>query len=369
MVKSADALQSDLRLYIGQNPRRKVFILHESQKPKLDLSFAAEADPFDSAVLQHAMDTCRVIKDDYELNLIRKANEISGRAHREVLHQIGHFRSEREVEAIFKQACTSRGVTSQAYKVIAGAGPNAAILHYQKNNEKLEGRQLLLLDAGCDWQNYASDVTRTFPISGKWPSEKAKNIYDLVDEMQSECIKKIKPGVAMRDLQMLAYRIMSVGLQKLGIFKADKSFDELYNSGAARIFLPHGLGHHVGLEVHDVSPRPINSLNEPVENGSRNEREHHNFTAVPPMHCMDHVLLEENMVITIEPGVYFSGIAFDKLVTPELEKYINLEEAKAYIPIGGVRIEDDVLVTADGHEVMTTAPKGEEALKIIRREI
>ena len=365
MVKSEDALQSDLRSYIGQNPGRNVFILHESQKPKLDLSFAA--DPFDSDVLQHAVDMCRVIKDDYELNLIRKANEVSGRAHREVLHQITHFRSEREVEAVFKQTCTARGVTSQAYKVIAGAGPNASILHYQKNNEKLEGRELLLLDAGCDWQNYASDVTRTFPISGKWPSVRAKNIYDLVDEMQSQCITKIKPGVAMRDLQTLAYKIMTAGLQKLGIFKADKSFDELYSSGAVQIFLPHGLGHHVGLEVHDVSPRPINSLSGPVKSGFRNERDRHNFTAVPPPHFMDHVLLEENMVITIEPGVYFSAIALDKLVTPKLEKYINLEEAKAYIPIGGVRIEDDVLVTADGHEVLTTAPKGEEALKIIRR--
>ena len=362
-MKSAESLNPDLRTWIGENAGHPVFILHDSQKPKLDLSTIA--DPFDSSSLQAAIIACRVIKDDFELALIQKANDISAKAHTEVLRNIKHIKNEREVQAIFHEVSTSNGVTSQSYGVIAGSGPNAAILHYMKNNEPVRGRQLFLLDAGCDWNCYASDVTRTFPISGHWPSKEAKAIYDLVDDMQTSCIERIKPGVAMADLQMLAHQIMTAGLQKLGILKADRSFDEIYKAGASKIFLPHGLGHHVGLEVHDVSPRPINSTN---QNGESIGQDSHKFSAVPPPHSLEHVTLEKNMVITIEPGIYFSQIALDQLITEELLEYIDVDEAKKYLDVGGVRIEDDILVTAYGHKNMTTAPKGEEAMAIIRGE-
>ncbi|KKY20301.1 putative peptidase d [Phaeomoniella chlamydospora] len=362
VVKSAETLKSDLTKWIGNHAGMPIYLLHAEQKPKLDYSLVA--DPFETASLQYAMDTCRVIKDSSEIGLLRKANEIACIAHTEVLKNIRHFSHERQVQAIFEDACTSRGVTTQSYNVIAGSGPNAAILHYMENNEPFGDRQLLLLDAGPDWNCYASDVTRTIPISGTWPSQEAKDIYDLVDKMQAEFIKGIKPGARYRDLNNLARCIMVEGLQKLGIFKSHHPTQTVIDSGATQIFSYHSYGHHIGLEVHDVSPRPITGLSKSDQAMACRQ-----FRAVPAPHLMDAVLLEENMVVTVEPGIYFSEIVLEELVDDSLKDFIDLEVARRYLPVGGVRIEDDILVTKDGYENITTAPKGEDALKIIRGEL
>lgn len=343
-------------------------MLHESQKPSLpEDPLTGRSAPFESKSLQYAMDSCRVIKDAYELALLRKANEVAGAAHTEVLRNMRSFRNEREVQAVFEEVCTAAGVTSQAYNVIAGSGSNAAVLHYMKNDEPFGRRQLMLLDAGPDWHCYASDVTRTFPISGEWPSKESKAVYDIVDEMQSEVIKRLKPGVRYRDMGALAVAIMVKGLLQLGIFKDTYTPLQIIESGAPRIFFPHGLGHHIGLEVHDVSPAPITGFSTAPDKQSQQwSQQQPRFSAVPPPHTMDAALLAENMVITVEPGVYFSSVALDRLVDDKTRAFIDLDVARIYLGVGGVRIEDDVLITKDGCEVITTAPKGEAALRIIR---
>lgn len=153
----------------------------------------------------------------------------------------------------------SQNAHAQAYPVIAGSGPNASTLHYGANNQALTGRELVVLDAGAEWSCYASDITRTLPLNrfsgGGWGrlSLRARAIYDLVLRMQAECVARVKPGVAFRDLQLHAARVAVEGLLDLGIFRRDAGFgaDEIYAAGTAAAFFPHGLGHHIGLDCHE----------------------------------------------------------------------------------------------------------------------
>jgi len=237
--------KSEAKLYL-LHPNQTVSILQAFLKSNLDADFTR----IDVTNLQRATDKCRVIKDGHEISLIRRANQISADAHRAVLSHLRSFENEGEVEAIFLETSIVEGAKKQSYNIIAGSGINAAVLHYGNNDEPLKDRQLLLLDAGAEWQCYASDVTRTFPLSGHWTKE-AKEIYDVVDEMQTACIDRMQPGCSFRDLHILAHFIAVTRFLELGIFH-NGTRDEILKAGTSMAFFPHGLGHHVGLEVHDV---------------------------------------------------------------------------------------------------------------------
>ncbi|RDW90099.1 aminopeptidase P family protein [Aspergillus mulundensis] len=341
------ALRGDLNAWVDQyNKDSPIYILHSTQKPEI----SSEGLLLDDTSLIPAMNAAREVKDEYEIRMIRKANEVSALAHRNILENIHRMSNEGEIEGLFLDTCVSHGSKNQSYEIIAGSGPNAAVLHYVKNDEDFNERQLVCLDAGAEWNCYASDVTRTIPLGKDWPSAHAKDIYAIVEEMQEECIKRVRPGLRFRDLQELAHVIAIKGLQRLGVLKIG-TVEEIRQSGASSIFFPHGLGHHVGLEVHDVSAQPITA------NG------HWPREFVPEMSTP---LLQEGMVITIEPGIYFNRLALENARRLPLAKYIDLDKAEQYIPLGGVRIEDDLLVTSTGYENLTTAPKGKEMLEIIR---
>jgi Xaa-Pro dipeptidase len=300
-----------------------------------------------------------VIKDHHEIACIRRANKISASAHRAVLRNITRFKNEAQIQGIFVDVCIIKGA-KQSYPVIAGSGENAGTLHYIKNNEPLKDRQLVCLDAGAEFEAYASDVTRTFPISGSWPSNEARNIYSLVQLMQETCIKQLRPGVKMIDLHKDAHKIATAGLLKLGLLH-NGTAEEILMAGTSRAFFPHGLGHHLGLDVHDVNGVPIMRY---VEAQSAILD-----TANARAPCLpDQPPLEEGMVITIEPGIYFSRYELSRawLHSPVHSKFIDKVVLEKYWAVGGVRIEDDMLITATGSENLTTAPKGEAALEIIR---
>ncbi len=239
-----------------QNQESDLYLLHESQLPPEPSELRIGVN---SESLQPAMDTARMIKDDHEINLIRKANDISSRAHKEVLANILKFKNEAEVEGLFVDVCISHQAKQQAYDPIAASGPNAGTLHYDANNEDFADRQLLCLDAGCELENYASDVTRTFPLSADWPSKEAHDIYLLVQRMQETCIKGLAPGVRYLDLHIRAHHIAIDGLLRLGILH-NGTREEIYKAGTSRAFFPHGLGHHVGLEVHDPGQAQLMTL-------------------------------------------------------------------------------------------------------------
>ncbi|TAQ83358.1 hypothetical protein B7494_g8317 [Chlorociboria aeruginascens] len=319
--------------------------------------------PYNSISLKAAMDACRVIKSPYEIKQIRKASAITAEAHTQVLRSIKKLSNEAEIEAVFTSTCISKLAKKQAYNVIAGSGVNASTLHYGSNNEPLEGRQLVCLDAGCEWGNYASDVTRTFPISGQW-SKEAKQIHAIVELMQAHCIRMVKPGADYRAIHMKAHEIAVHGLMTLGILRG--GYEELYKSGVTVAFFPHGLGHYMGLECHDVGDGGALLYHSPsiyVDWFTV----YHRIQRGPSPNAAS--ILAPNMVITVEPGLYFSRYAIDFYTKDErYSQYINTDLLEKYYPVGGVRIEDDILVTEDGYENLTTAPKGKEMLRIINGE-
>jgi Xaa-Pro dipeptidase len=255
-VYFADDLQAWISNWSAHYQGR-LYVLHDYQTPLLP-RFRGEID---FTALQPAANLARLIKDDHEVKLIRKANDISSEAHKQVLANILKFKNEAQVEGLFMDVCISNQAKQQAYDPIAASGPNAGTLHYDANNEDFENRQLMCLDAGCEFELYASDITRTFPLSGSWPSVESKNIYELVQRMQETCIKRLAPGVRYLDLHILAHHIAIDGLLRLGILH-NGTIEEIYKAGTSRAFFPHGLGHHVGLEVHDVGQRELMSFYE-----------------------------------------------------------------------------------------------------------
>jgi Xaa-Pro dipeptidase len=254
-----------------------------SEQVSEDVTFTGFAHT-EFGILKKAIDDERVTKDAYEISLIAKANEVTAVAHKAVLDQVKVFLNERELEATFIAACIAHGCKEQAYQSIVASGTNAATLHYIKNDEPLDGRLNILLDAGAEYQCYSSDVTRTFPISGTF-SKESQIIYDIVDEMQSSCLAMLKAGVMWEDVHLNAHRVAIKGLKAAGILKGDD--EEIFDKRVSVAFFPHGLGHYLGMDTHDTG-------------GNANY-------ADPDMifrYLRVRGRLPENSVITAEPGVW-----------------------------------------------------------------
>lgn len=280
----------------------------------------------DLALLKEAIDECRVVKDDYEIALIRQANSISAIAHHTVLKAVKHARNERELQAIFLERCIANGCREQAYGSIVASGTNAATLHYQKNDEDLGERWNLLLDAGGEYKCYAADITRTFPIRGAFNRE-SRQIYDLVLKMQEECTSMLKEGILWDDVHARAHEIAIEGLLDIGILKGDKI--EIFTKRTSVAFFPHGLGHYLGMDTHDTGG-------------------HANYEDSDSMFKYLRVRgkLPAGSVITVEPGVYFCRF----IIQPYLEdpvhgQFIDKEVLERYWNVGGVRIEGECIFT------------------------
>jgi Xaa-Pro dipeptidase len=282
-----------------------IYVLHEDDAPREEIDHKGDHGSVDTEQLMPAMNSCRVIKDEFEIGYIREANRISAAAHTEVLKNITKLSNEAAVEGIFVGTCLALGAKKQAYPPIAGSGQNAATLHYVDNNEALAGRQVVLLDAGCEVNCYACDVTRTFPIGPDWPSNEARQIYDLVNRMQTLCIAQMKVGTLYSNVHVLAHYVAVHGLLQLGILK-NGTVDEIVKAGTALAFFPHGLGHHVGLEVHDVEDEsdPMGATEAEKEQALFAEKHHH---LMDPLSCTAPVTcsggLCAGMVVTVEPGM------------------------------------------------------------------
>jgi Xaa-Pro dipeptidase len=225
----------------------KLYVLHPEQCPPLfeSCNLPSFRKILNTDLLQPAMDIARVTKTDYEIKMMRKANEISAAAHLKVLKGLRHFKNESEIEATFLSACVEAKAKHQAYGVIAASGENPSILHYMKNDEPLEGRQLVCLDAGSEWQCYASDVTRTFPISGTY-SKEAKAIYDLVALAQEGYIKQMKPGASFHELGQWADKTIAKGLLDVGLLH-NGSLEDCLAVGVQGAFFPHSVSICVSL--------------------------------------------------------------------------------------------------------------------------
>ena len=277
--------------------------------------------PGELVSLEHILHEMRLFKNATELKLIRKAIEISAKAHIRAMKSCKAGLYEYQIEAEIVHEMMQSGLRAVAYPSIVASGKNACILHYINNDAKLRKNDLLLIDAGGECGHYAADITRTFPISGKY-SAAQKQLYQLVLEAQLAAIAQIKPGIPWNNAHDISVKIITKGLVKLGLLKG--KIDTLIKDEKYKEFYMHRIGHWLGMDVHDVGDYKIDD---------------------------EWRLLEAGMVLTIEPGIYIQP---------------DCKSVSAKWRGIGIRIEDDILVTKDGHEVLTAAiPKTVEEIESI----
>jgi Xaa-Pro aminopeptidase len=268
----------------------------------------------------------RQVKSPAELDLMREAARIAALAHKQARHIAKPGVKESEIEAEIEYIFRKNGAMGVAYPSIVASGANACILHYIDNNSTLQDGDLLLIDAGCSVGYYNSDVTRTFPVNGKFTTEQ-KIIYELVLDAQMASIEQVKPGTTWKDFHHTSVQIITEGLVQLELLTGD--VDTLIEEGKYKNFYMHGTGHWLGLDVHDAGIY---------------------------MHGAEiWYQFQPGNIITVEPGIYIS---------PDIEPAEGQPTIDDCWKGIGVRIEDDVLVTASGNEVLTAAiPKFVEDLE------
>lgn len=263
----------------------------------------------------------RLFKDAEEVELMRAAGEISAQAHIRAMQASRPGLHEYVLEGAIVGYCMQQGARFQSYNPIVGSGENGCILHYDENEAVMQDGDLVLIDAGCEVDGYAGDITRTFPVNGRFSPEQ-RALYDLVLKTNIECIEAMQVGTPRDDIQTLSVKILTEGLVELGLLKG--KVDELIESKAYRDFYMHGIGHWLGLDVHDVGRYKVDGESRPLEPG---------------------------MVMTIEPGIY---------VAPD-----NMDVDARWRGIG-IRVEDDILITNEGPEVLTASvPKDADEIEAL----
>jgi Xaa-Pro aminopeptidase len=270
--------------------------------------------------LRATLHELRMRKDDAALQTMRRAAAVTADAHVAAMRAAKDGTPEYEIEALIDYTFRRNG-GFPGYGTIVGGGDNATILHYVDAADRLRRGELCLVDAGCELDGFTADVTRTWPIAARFTPAQ-RRAYELVLDVEERCIAACRPGATVDGIHQLAVELLTDGMVRLGLLRGEPK--QLIESGAYKRFYMHRTSHWLGLDVHDVGAYAVAGAPRPLEPG---------------------------MVLTIEPGLYVPADATD--VPVELRGI-------------GIRIEDDVLVTADGHEVLTTAcPKSVEALEEI----
>jgi len=280
----------------------------------------------DPSSILHEM---RVLKSGEEIEVMQRAADIAAEAHVEAMKTVRAGMMEYEVEAMLEAYFRKHGAAGSSYTSIIGGGGNATVLHYIDNKDRLQDGDLLLVDAGAEYKGYASDITRTFPINGKF-TEAQRDIYDLVLKCQKSCVDMVRPGVRLEDLKTHSIEILTEGMVELGLLKGEPK--KLIEEKKYMQFYMHNLGHYLGIDVHDAGRYYFKGESRPAEAG---------------------------MVMTIEPGLYISPD------TSRIPEGFNKDIPEKYLGIG-VRIEDDVCVTENGARVLThKVPKEREEIEAL----
>ena len=296
---------------IGQDPDWDVRIAAALNAVRAQTRAGKQA-PAEIRDVRATLDGMRLVKDDTEIATMRRASTISAAAHRRAMRATQPGRYEYEIEAELLHEFRRHGCQAPAYTSIVAGGENACILHYVANDRQLKDGDLLLIDAGGELDSYASDITRTFPVNGRF-SGPQREVYSLVLEAQAAAIKAIKPGATFLDPHTAALNVLVQGMLDLNLLQGTR--DGVIESEAYKRFYMHRTGHWLGLDVHDAGP---------YKNGE------------------EWRILQPGMMLTVEPGCYIRAAD---------------DVPKAFHDIG-VRIEDDALVNADGCEIIThEAPK------------
>jgi Xaa-Pro dipeptidase len=310
----------------------------------------------DLTLLHPEIIECRVFKSQEEIELLRWINGIASDAHVQVMGACKPGLYEYQLEAIFlREIYTRGGCRFTAYTSICGCGPNSAILHYghqgAPNNRMLSDGDMFLNDSGAQYHGYASDITCSYPVNGRF-SSKQRDIYEAVHAANRAVQRAMKPGISWPDMHRLAERVIAERLRDIGILKG--SMDELLSQHIPALFMPHGLGHFMGLDVHDPGgyPEGITRIDEPGIRSLRCGRK-----------------LEAGMVITVEPGIYFIDSVLEPAVNNSaISHLLSLDILEQFRSFGGVRIEDDVLVTPNGAENFTRVPREVQEIENVMSE-
>jgi Xaa-Pro aminopeptidase len=272
--------------------------------------------------IRRLLDDMRLIKDEHEIGIMKRAANVSSQAHSRAMRAAHPGLHEYELEAELIHEFRRQGAQAPAYTPIVAGGANACILHYVQNDALLKSGELVLIDAGCEVDGYASDITRTFPVSGKF-SASQRDIYQLVLSAQAAAIDQVKPGSEWEAPHDAAVKVLAQGMVDFGLCKG--TTDSVIESGAYRRFYMHRTGHWLGLDVHDAGDYKRNGA---------------------------WLKLQPGMVLTVEPGCYV------RPAEDVPEHYWNI----------GVRIEDDALVTASGSEIISAAaPKTIEQIESLMK--
>lgn len=348
-------LMSDLNVYIQKRNMEKIYILdgmnENSGLPVLSpqLNFKGELSYLNQRISHNKyiyMVLCemRLLKVDIEKKLLRETAKMSCEAINELIKAMKPGLNERDMENVYLQYLRSKNyLRTYGFNCICASGKNSATLHYEHNNKTMRDGDLFLADLGARNCGYTSDTTITIPVNGKF-TDMQKGIYNIVLVAKNTAIQSIKCGTStMKDLNNIAFRVIIEGLQKVGILKRESSVNEMFAKGMGRVFMPHSLGHELGLDVHDVGRN--------VSYRSMN-------------------ILDDGMCITIEPGIYFIDILLDQALRDlEKAKYINESELEKYRGFGGVRIEDTVIVNTNGVEnLMVGIPRTTDEIEAFMKK-
>ncbi len=293
-----------------------------------------------SVELIKAVISMRSIKEKIEIEEIEKAVDIAYEMHVTAMKMCKPGVKEQDISGVLEGIALAKG-GGPSFPIILSI--NGQTLHNHSHGNILSKGKMMVTDAGAETNlHYASDITRTTPVGGKF-NEKQQNIYEIVLKANTDAIKATKPGMSNRDLHFMACRILATGLKDLGLMKGD--VDEAVEAGAHTLFMPHGLGHMMGLDVHDMEALGENFVgyNEEVKRSDQFGTAYLRF-ALP---------YKPGHVFTVEPGCYFIPELIDMWKSEgKFKEFINYSKLDAYMSIGGIRIEDNVLITDKGHKLL-----------------
>ena len=302
--------------------------------------------------LYAALCKIRTIKTKIEQDIMREVVKITCEGHKYIMQQVKPNMGEHHLAEMFKLHCGLNGTSKLAYGTIVGSGRNASILHYIVNSKVCKEGELVLCDVGVMGNGYCADVTTTFPVNGKFDA-KQKEIYNACLRAQRESMAMVKPGEQLRKCQARAFEIICEDLLKIGIFR-NATVAELVEKRLWAMVMPHSLGHYLGLYTHDV--------------GCCIHSDKENCTVSTPV--TGDVKMEAGFVVTVEPGIYFiRSIIDDHKKNPEKAKYVDFDKVEEYFYVGGVRIEDDVLVTETGYENLSPLPRTVEEIEEFMKNV
>ena len=311
------------------------------------LALELDVDEALGARLSESVSETRRAKDTVELGLMREAARASIAGHLVGIRSAQAGISERGLQIEIEAEFFRRGGERTAYGSIVGSGPNGSILHFAPTQRVVREGDMILVDAGAEVEGYVADITRTYPVSGRFSAEQ-REIYELVLATQQTAIDAAEPGVEYQELHMAAALQIASGLVDLGILRGEPQ--ALVEQDAHALFFPHGLGHMLGLATHDAGGR------EPSDRFGLKW-----LRADLP--------LQEHYVVTIEPGIYFiRALLTDAEKRAQYREAVNWERVDTMLDFGGIRIEDDVVVTQDSVELLSAAlPRSAEAMEELRR--